>query len=242
MTASILRIVLTIVIGAAALPVAGCVDGAAPSLLDRDRVLAVRASPAHLAPGQVAPLDVLVGRADGGIAVIPPDRVEVEGDGAAATEQMLAATEEGWTVSCPPEEVLAELRAAQGLSPDDPLPVPLAIQVQVGDELLTATKWVHLGSQGGNPVIDGISLAGAAPASGGTVSIRAGEEIEIAAAVTEVSGEPSFAWYSSAGEIELYRSERATLVADPPGEGLLAVVVRDDRGGVSWVWLEVRVE
>lgn len=228
---------------AALLAAAGCDDNGSPAELDRPRVLAVQVSPPHLGPEESAPVDVLVGRDDGTTRVMAPDSVEVMGaPSGSPVSSMVGHGPDGWAVACPDAQVLAELRGEMGLAEDDPIPIGLALEVEVEGELLTATKVVYLGSQGQNPRLIGISAAGAAEEEGVLV-IAAGDEIAIAAEGAEGDSDLSYAWFTSVGDIDLYLSEAATLTAtDQPADGQLVLVVRDQQGGVAWSWRDVRVE
>jgi hypothetical protein len=47
-------------------------------------------------------------------------------------------------------------------------------------------------------------------------------------------GSFEFAWYTSIGKLEHYRSTTATFDANEQGDGAVVVVVRDGQGGVAW--------
>ncbi len=234
------KIIITLTALAAA---AGCDSNGAPSELDRPRVLAVQVSPPHLGPEESAPVDVLIGRDDGTTRVVAPDSVEVLGAPSGSPQSsMVGHGADGWAVACPDDDVLAEMRAALGLAEADPIPIALALEVTVEGELLTATKYVYLGSQGDNPTLAGIAVDGGSEEDGVLV-VGAGEEIPIAADGAGGEGELSYAWFSSVGDIDLYLSEEATLTAaDEPVAGQVVLVVRDEQGGVTWSWRDVRVE
>jgi hypothetical protein len=229
-------VTLLLVVGAVA-----CNEAASEPVLDRERVLAVRVSPPHLLPGDVGAIDVLVGRADGTVAVVPPDLVAVGDGGGPAGERMLTTGETGWSVTCPPDEALAALRDAAGLPPDAAVVLPLEVVVVLDGEELGATKSVILGMDGDNPSLAGMTID--ADDDGGPLVIDRDAEIDIAADGAEVGdGEPSYAWYSSVGDIDLYRSATAVLSTGDAATGQLVLVVRDDAGGVTWAWRDVRVE
>lgn len=234
------KIVITMTVLAAA---AGCDNNGSPSELDRPRVLAVQVSPPHLGPQESAPVEVLVGRDDGTVAVVAPDSVEVLGaPSGSPMNGMVGRGADGWAVACPDDSVLAELRAQMGLAEGDPIPIALALEVQVEGELLTATKYVYLGSQGDNPTLAGIT-AHIGSEEDGVLVVHAGDEVPIAAYGAEGEGELSYAWFTSIGDIDLYLSEEAILTAtDEAIDGQLVLVVRDEQGGVTWSWRDVRVE
>ncbi len=222
---------------------AGCDNNGAPSELDRPRVLAVEVSPPHLGPDESGPVDVLVGRDDGTVDVVAPTSVEVAGaPSGSAVESMVGHGADGWAIECPDAQVLAMLRAQMGLAAEEPIPIGLAVEVEVEGLVLTATKVVYLGSRGDNPELSGISADGGREEDGVLV-IGAGEEIPIAADGADGDSELSYAWFTSVGDIDLYLSEEATLTAsDQAGDGQLVLVVRDQQGGVAWTWRDVRVE
>ena len=131
--------------------------------------------------------------------------------------------------------------AEHGDSPEDPIPIALAVDVEVEGAVLTATKYVYLGSDGENPQVAGISIGGGTERDG-TLVLRVGDAIPIAAEDAAGDTELSYAWFTAVGDIDLYLSEAATLTLEAAGEGPLVLVVRDERGGVSWTWRDVRVE
>ncbi|HUS63328.1 MAG TPA: hypothetical protein VMZ28_02255 [Kofleriaceae bacterium] len=225
-----------------ALGAAACDEGASEPLLDRERVLAVRVSPPSLEAEESGAIDVLVGRADGSIDVVAPAAVAVDLPGGDAGGRMVTGGAQGWTVTCPPAEALAELRAQSGLPEDAPVVVPLAIEVEVDGVTLAAGKSVLLGADGDNPTLAGLAVD-ADEADDGALVVERDAEVAIAAEGAAVDdGEPAYAWYTSVGDIDLYRSESAVMTAGDPGRGPLVLVLRDDHGGVTWTWRDVRVE
>lgn len=223
---------------------AACGEGASEAVLDRERVLAVRVSPPSLEAEESGAIDVLVGRADGSVDVVAPAAVAVALPGGDAAGRMVAGGAGGWTVTCPPAEALAQLRDRSGLPADAPVVVPLVLEVEVDGVSLTATKSVLLGADGDNPSVAELAVD-AAEADDGALVVEAGAQVAIAADGAAVDdGEPAYAWYTSVGDIDLYRSESAvlTVTAGDPGRGPLVLVVRDDRGGVTWTWRDLRVE
>lgn len=221
---------------------AGCDSSTGPSELDRARVLAVQVDPPHLGPEETAPVDLLIGTADGVVEVVAPASMEVLGaPPGSPTASMIGHSSAGWAVACPDAPALAALRAELGIAADQPIPVPLAIEVDIDGERLTATKYVYLGSQGENPQLAGITMAGAVEADG-VMLVSTGDQIAIAADRAAGEGELSYAWFTSVGDIDLYLSEEATLTAEGPADGQVVLVVRDDSGGVTWAWRDVRVD
>lgn len=225
-----------------ALAAAGCDASSGPSELDRPRVLAVQLAPPHLGPEETASVLVLVGSDDGTVSEVGPTSIDVVGapPGSPASG-MVGRGVDGWTVACPDGAALEQLRAELAIAAGEPIPISLALEVEVEGELLTASKYVYLGSRGDNPALAGIDFAGEVDGEGVLVA-EVGAEIAIAAGGAAGEGELSYAWFTSVGEIDLYLSEEATFTADEAGDGQLVLVVRDDQGGVTWDWREVRVE
>lgn len=235
-----IRLFVTVI----ALGAAACDATTGPSDLDRSRVLAVRLSPPHLAPEEIAPIDVLVGHDDGTVDIEMPTSVRVNvAEASAQTDSMVIRSGDGWAIACPPEQALEELRVQLALAPDDPIAVPLSVDVEVDGAALTATKMVFLGSAGDNPALAGIDVDGAEVDEDGVVQLAAGQEVTIGALGAGGEDELSYAWFTSAGSIDLYLSEVATFTAsDTATTGQLALVVRDPRGGVAWSWYVVAVD
>lgn len=221
----------------------GCDATTAPADLNRSRILAVRVSPPHLAPEQVAPIDILVGTVEGQVREVTPGSVTIEGAApGAATDGIIARSDDGWSVACPPEPALAEIRGAFELEPDEPIAMQLAIDVEIDGDLFGATKFVFLGSAGQGPELAGITVSGAEIGEDGVLVVQTSDEIEIAADGAAGETELSYAWFSSLGTIDLYESEVATLTTAEPTTGQLVLVVRDQRGGVTWSWVDLRVQ
>ena len=231
-----------ITLTALAAATAACDENGAPSELDRARVLAVQISPPHLGPDETAPVLLLVGHSDGTVSEVEASGIEVVGapPGSPASG-MVGRGADGWAIACPDPEALAQLRAAMELGPEDPIPIALAVEVEVEGALLTATKYVYLGSDGDNPQLAGISIGGET-GEDEAVPLAVGDAVSIAADGAAGDTELTYAWFTAVGDIDLYLSEEATLTLDEPGEGPLALVVRDERGGVTWTWRDVRVE
>lgn len=50
-----------------------------------------------------------------------------------------------------------------------------------------------------------------------------------------------YAWYTSIGTLEHYRSAEAALDADETGDGTMVVIARDRAGGVAWQVVAVQI-
>ena len=81
-------------------------------------------------------------------------------------------------------------------------------------------------------------------AAGGHDCVTRGQSLDLNVVTDPPSGDGArFAWYSSAGAIERYQSNPATMVAsDTAATGWLFVVVRDGKGGIAWRGVEVTVQ
>ncbi|MCE9580824.1 MAG: hypothetical protein K8W52_47360 [Deltaproteobacteria bacterium] len=195
--------------------------------LDHDHVVAVRASPPHLASGARATLDALVAHAGAPTSVDAP--VEVRTD-----DGMLGSTiQADGTVLAPDLATLAQVRAARGLAAD--APVPLRLITTFGADAKVATKTIYLGDTGGNPAMPTPTLEGAALGEE-PITVPAATDVALAIAV-----DPTWevAWLSSCGTLHDDDLPDAVLRVEPddPQAGELAVVVRDGHGGVAWqVW------
>lgn len=218
----------------------GCTDELDPPWqLDHDRIVAVRAEPPGITEG-TSTIDGLVSLVGEGTRVAPPEVAIVASPRALAG----ALVNDGgmWKVNMPREAELAAARAELGLP--DGTPVPLLVGVAYQGTALKATKTVMLGVTLQNPSVESARIAEARDAEG-----------QLMAAMTELviddTGETHFRveladpenddvnWLTSCGDMHDFDLPQAyvTFEADTPRQGELAVVVRDERGGVAWrVW------
>jgi hypothetical protein len=202
----------------------GCTDFDLPSALTREQVVAVRSTPASLAPGERARLDALVAGPDGVVEdaelawslTEPTDgaSIEVDGDGT-------------W------------LAVADEVAPG-PVGITLAVTAPSGAET-TALKQVEVGEARDNPGPMGLMADGQSIADG-ELRVPVQAAIPLSAAV-EGADQLQLSWYATVGEIELYRRNPTELVApEGPDEGWLIAVVRDGEGGVTWQIVSLIVE
>jgi len=202
----------------------GCVpDSDPPWLLDRDRIVAVRAEPPAILPGEIARLDVLVAHKGG------PTTIEQPLAASAPDQTLYTAVHfniDHWQVDGPDETQLAAARAELGLA--DGAPVPLDITLHVTGPLY-AEKRVLLGATAQNPGLPGASVDGvAAPA---TIAIARHHTARLLIEAQDVR------WLTSCGELRDDHEARATLVTGDVCTGELVVVVRDGTGGIVWqIW------
>ncbi|MDB4953621.1 MAG: hypothetical protein JWO36_1190 [Myxococcales bacterium] len=217
----------------------GCLGDIDPAWqLDHDRIIAVRATPPHIAVGEVANLDALIahkgGPTDleapiGATAVLsnPPadlftavhfDLTKWEIDGRLVTEAQL-------------DIARAELKLDAGA------PVPLRVTFQFPDAgmlHLIADKTIYLGDSRDNPAMPPVTINGAPPGASLTIPI----DVDVP---MQVDTDPTYTvnWLTSCGTMHDDDQHHAfihVLPADPKS-GELAVVIRDRSGGVVWqVW------
>ncbi len=233
-----------------ALVAAGCDNFKSPSELGPAQVIAVRAEPAQLAPAGRAKIELLVAGLDETPRVVPPDDLGLspdvvrlaarEGgpplgmDAQAALAQLLEHTSDGWFVVAPSAEQLAVVRQLAGLPADAPVPVPVRAVITIDGLEKRADKTVLLGQEVANPTVTALAIDGASiPAEGATVA--AGRDITVRAEATGGVGTLGYSWFSSIGEVDLFRNQASKLkVRKDERTGLVLVVVRDTQGGIAW--------
>ncbi len=217
-----------------------CDDFATPAELEKPQIVAVRAEPPAVAPGQTSELSLLLLGPDGevddaeiswSVVATSPGApllgtVETDGDGRVFYTAP-SVIEDGLTIGT------------------------VQVDVSVADRQLSAIKAIALGAGLSliNPELSAFYanednlIAGQ---SDGAVSLAmtSEQEIELAVETTpELSAQSTFAWYSTVGELEDYQSNPAQLIAgDRVGDGWLFVVVRDGLGGVVWQRVSVSIE
>lgn len=226
---------------------AGCGSFRDPGDLHYARTLAVRADPPRISPGERARIDLLVTGNDGVPAMRAPDLVALAeampGRPAAPPEaaQLIVQDNGAWYVTAPSAEVLASLRQALTLPADAPVPFPLSVSVTIEGELRPSEKVVWLGGSALNPAITAMTVDGQ-PMGESPLPVAAAGEHALSAAA-EGEGTLSYAWYTGFGELKKYREATATLEKALPGEaGAVVLVVRNDRGGVTWRFGALRAE
>jgi hypothetical protein len=197
--------------------IAACNAPSDPALLDHAQILAVRSEPAHVAPGGAVRIDALIGTADGAVAVVVPDRVSVPGFA-------VEARGDGWYVQ------------SSAALPGAPV---AAITVTIDGSAWQATKQLDFQDDRANPATPALQVDGvAAP----TVAVPRTARPALDAPVSEADPEPlDYAWYTSIGTLEHYRSAEATLDADETGDGTMVVIARDRAGGVAWQVVAVQI-
>jgi hypothetical protein len=215
----------------------GCIDQVDQRWeLDHDHVVAVRATPPAIMPGERAKLDALLAHADAAPTVAGPvgmaAGVEAGDPLAGIVSQSFL---EGWYVNAPSAEVLDQVRARDGIPAGDPVPVPIVMAFAgPDDELLYATKTIYLGAPGENPTAPSMVIDGQLASDQITVPMQRDVYVSV-----NVQAGARVNWLTSCGS--LFQDDVATaflrVASDDNQAGQLAVVIRDPRGGVAWrVW------
>jgi hypothetical protein len=204
-----------------------------PWQLDHDRIVAVRATPPAIPAGGKSTLDGLIavaGQPTMATMEKPPELAAV------VSPQSLASTlaQDGgnWVVTAPDDATLAAAREELGIPAG--APVPLLVGVSYGNMTLAATKVVLLGVAGDNPTLADVTIDGAAPPD----MLSVGVQVDVPLSVTAVETD-DVNWLTSCGTMHDFDLPQAYLRVEPedPMAGEIAVVLRDDHGGVTWrVW------
>jgi hypothetical protein len=196
-----------------------------PWQLDHDRVVAVRATPPHIAPGEIALFDALLAHADGPTTVEPVYNAVAR----TAPADLYTAVHfyiDHWQIDGPDQARLDAARAELGLPAD--APVPLDVTLELAGPLY-ADKTVWLGDSRDNPPAPALSY-------GPLLALG-----EYPLAFDPPAG-GSVRWLTSCGSLRDATEPRATHIVDAPCEGELVIVVRDGAGGVAWQVLPIRAE
>jgi hypothetical protein len=204
-----------------------------PWQLDHDRIIAVRATPPAILPGEQAEIDGLLAVKGGPTVEQVPELVGVLSPMSLASA---VAFEGGkWVVTAPDEAALAAARTELELPAD--APVPLQLGVSYAGQTLVGLKSVRLGATAENPTMPVPMVAGApAPEPGQPIVIDAAVETVLS---IEVPVEDEINWLTSCGEMHDFDLPQASIdfEADSPHDGELARERRDETGGVVWqVW------
>ena len=209
----------------------GCTDVPQPFDLDHARVMAVRIDPPSLPPDQVATIDVLVTDAAAQPYQAPVASVRVTLPAAlvaAGLGDTLQQTATGWQLTSPDAATMASIRMALNKTSEEPLVVPLDIEVTTADGTLIAQKTVAFGPLALNPAVPTITQNDVVTA----LTMEPG--VEATLSVQNPVDDHSYRWFSSVGDLKGFT--RAQVRVDPIAgpAGLIVVVVRDQAGGTSW--------
>lgn len=210
----------------ASVSLVACTDEQAPRWsLDIDRIVAVRATPPHIAAGDIARLTALLANADGTTSEAEP----IGASAANAPGGLFVAVHydlDHWQVEVPDAAMLADARAELGLAGDAPVPLDVTLRFPGP---LYATKTVWLGDRADNPTLGTVTIGGVEP--GDDITATRGDSLEL---LIEVAATDRVRWLTSCGSLDGDTAARATLLVEDRCSGELAVVVRDDAGGVTW--------
>jgi len=213
----------------------GCMDPVDPRWqLDHDHIVAVRATPPRILPGESAALDALVAHEGAAATVTIPSEAAVL-EAPEAIKDIVYTDGGKWFVYGPSEEALALARADLGLAADAPVPVTVYTAfAREGADPLFAKKLVYLGASAANPPTPTAMIDGAPMAEDLVVPTETDVYLSVS-----VAQQWRVSWLSSVGT--LFQDDVATsflrVLPEDPFEGQLAVVVRDPDGGVAWrVW------
>jgi hypothetical protein len=231
-----------------AVALAGCgTDVDEPWKLDHDRIIAVRANPPRILPGEQSTLDVLLGFSDQPVAERAPDLAGVVSP--ESLKSTLAFDNGQWVVTAPGEDALAAAREELELPAGAPVPLMIGLQVRWAYPVtspdgvsFTATKTVWLGESAQNPPLDGMLIAGADAPAGTELVVPPDEKVPLFVQADDKVD--IVTWLTSCGEMHDFDLHSAYLMVPPDSnqQGQLAVVRRDDRGGVTWRVWPIRAE
>jgi len=204
-----------------------------PWELDHDRIVAVRATPPGIMPGETSSIDALLSAKGGATSEAAPEIAAVVSPMVLVGFVMPAGG--SWVVSYPPEAMLAAARMELKLQAD--APVPLRIGVAYGQRTLAAIKTVWLGKTLANPTLSEMTIDGVALESMSEVAVT--REVNVRFAVPAVV-EDDVNWLTNVGEMHDFDLPESYLRVAKDEEmlmGELALVKRDIEGGVAWrVW------
>jgi hypothetical protein len=218
------------IVAAAAAALAGCTMDVDPAWqLDHDRVIGVRATPPRIASGEAAQIDALIGHKGAPPEQVEPDTAELVSP--ASLAGALGRSGGHWTITAPGDAGLAAGRRELGLPDGDP--VPVRVRVRFTASGLSALKVVWLGQHTDNPVLDPVAIDGKDGRALAAITVAAGVDVPLA---VEFDDTFNINWLTSCGTMHDFDLARAHLRVEPddPHAGTLALVVRDDLGGVAW--------
>ncbi|MDQ3365981.1 MAG: hypothetical protein M3680_11190 [Myxococcota bacterium] len=208
-----------------------------PWQLEHDRIVAVRATPPAIPAGARSELDALLAFKGIGTSEAPPEAAIVV---APASLASALANEGGrWVVTAPDEARLAAARTELGLAAD--APVPLQIGVAYGAGTLTAVKTVWLGLAAEHPTLSAMTIDDQPMES--MTELVVGKLVDVRLSIEAVESD-DVNWLTSCGTMHDFDLPQAYLRVEEedPESGQLAVVLRDDAGGVAWRVWPIRAE
>lgn len=198
--------------------------------LDHDRVIAARMTPPHIAAGESATIDVLVGMKGAAPSVVDPASATVESP--VSLMRYLSQSADGhWSIATASDADLAAARAELGVADGDP--VPVSVRMVLAYEGLVAHKLVYMGDHADNPALGPVLVDGVDATSETSLTVAEATKVTLSVDFAEPD---SVNWLTSCGTMHDYDLPAAYLRVEPedPHDGTLAVVVRDTHGGVAW--------
>lgn len=220
-----------------------------PWELDHDRIIAVRAEPPGIEPGETSTLTLLLGYETLPVEVKRPDFAQVVQPMSLANTVRFDG--DNWIVTAPDDTALAAARTELGLEADAPVPLLVGVAVAWPTPVMSpegngfaATKTVWLGKETINPPMNGLMIGGVeAPPEDIELVFPSGVDEEnlpktrMSVEADEVSDIVN--WLASCGTMHDFDLPSAYITVGPEDrrEGQLALILRDELGGVSWrVW------
>lgn len=207
--------------------------------LDHDRIVAIRAEPPAILSGETSKIDGLISGKGTATAETAPLQVIVVKPESLA-DALSQDTEGNWVVTAPDEEQLAAARTELSLEATDPVPLQLGVAFTT---TLAGVKTVQLGMTSPNPTL-GVMQFNGEPAPAPEVELVVGRLVDVPMSVDALETD-EVNWLTSVGEMHDFDLPSAYLRVEEDNElneGELAVVVRDDKGGVTWQVWPIRVE
>ncbi len=205
--------------------------------LEHDRIIAVRATPPAIPAGGRSELDALLSFKGVGTSEAPPEAALVV---APASLASALANEGGrWVVTAPDEARLAAARTELGLEAD--APVPLQIGVAYGAGTLAAVKTVWLGMAADNPTLSAMTIDDQPMES--MIELVVGKVVDVRFSIEALETD-DVNWLTSCGTMHDFDLPQSYLRVEEedPQSGQLAVVRRDEAGGVAWRVWPIRAE
>jgi hypothetical protein len=215
---------------------AGCTDFPTPAELTKPTILAIVAEPPLIGPGASTELTLVLAGPDGPMTPAAVDWAIAESYPGVPVFGTVEPGPDGTATYTAPDPLPA-------LPEGTPPVTSIAVSVEADGTRIESIKVIAVADlPAENPAFTVLAVGG--EVAGPELTLAAGQTYGLDIGVEPAPGEgSSFAWYSTAGEIEQYQSNPTELVAaEAPGEGWLFVVFRDGRGGVAWRGLPVTVE
>lgn len=216
-----------------------------PWQLDHDRIVAIRANPPRILAGETSTIDALVAQEGGPTAERIPDLVVVVGPESLAGT--LSLTGGQWTVTAPSEAELDAARTELGLAAGDFVPLQLGVAfARPGatdpEDGLFGIKSIGLGATAPNPTLGVMEIDGAA-APPPEQELVIGTLVDVPLLIQALETD-KVNWLTSCGTMHDFDlpSAYVRVEEEDPTEGQLAVVLRDDKGGVTWQLWSIRAE